>query len=342
MQNHSPSLEENSENQVLSSPRVSVLLPTFNRASYIGETIASVLVQSYRDFEIVVVDDGSTDQTARIVQSIADPRVRYIYQPNRGVAAALNTAWRAAAGEYLAMIGSDDVWLPHLLAELESVLDTDSTLDLVYARAQGIDAYGKPLPQILGAPPKFPDAWLASLLYGDCICGIAAIFRRRCIARIGGFDESLVANEDWDLWIRMAEHCRFAYRPLILARFRMHPQSLTGGRSQHYARVVLDRVRLIEHYYARADVPAQALEIKKIACRNVHMDVAIRYLSIGQWRMALSFFFRTIRVAPNPITAAIRVLAVTIFDLYLSKTGWGVRLVDVLVERRRKTDHKVR
>jgi hypothetical protein len=145
----------------------------------------------------------------------------------------------------------------------------------------------------------------------------------------------MVANEDWDLWIRMAEFCRFAYCDEILARFRMHPSSLTGGKSERYARVILDRVRLIEKYYARENVPPEALTVKWLALRNVNMDVTIRYLSIGRWREARTYFIRTLRASPNPFTSAFRVLGVALFDLYLSKTAWGVRLVDALVTHRR-------
>jgi GT2 family glycosyltransferase len=234
------------------------------------------------------------------------------------------------------MLGSDDVWLPELLETLTPVLDANPALGLVYARAQGMDAQGNPLPQILGAPEKFPGETLKSLLYGDCVCGIACVFRRTCLERAGGFDETLIGNEDWDLWIRMAEHCRFAYRDQILARYRIHPQSLTGGKSERYTRIILDRVRLVERYYARAQVPADAMTVKPLALRNVYMDVTIRFLAIGEWRKALPFFFRTLRATSNPVAAALRVLAVALFDLYLSKTRWGVRLTEALVAQRRK------
>jgi glycosyltransferase involved in cell wall biosynthesis len=320
----------------MSPPRVSVLVPAYNRAGYLLEAVNSAVNQTFRDLEVVIVDDGSTDDTPQVVRGIDDPRVHYLHQENRGVSAALNTASRAARGEYLALLGSDDVWLPNLLEELVPVLDTDADLGLVYARARGMDAQGRPLPQILGAPEKFPGEPLKSLLYGDCVCGLAAVFRRTCLERVGGWDQTMIGNEDWDLWIRMAEHFRFAYRDQILARYRMHPQSLTGGRSEAYRRIILDRIRLIENYYARADVPAEAMLVKSLARRNVNMDVTIRFLSVGQWRAALPFFVRTIWVAPNPFTAAVRVLSVALFDLYLSKTHWGVRMVEAWLRRQKR------
>lgn len=323
-------------------PKVSVLVPTYNRAQYLGEAVQSALQQTYQDLEVIVVDDGSTDHTAEIIRAITDPRLRYTFQENRGVASALNTAARLAQGEYVAMLGSDDRWNPELLATLTPRLEEEPTLGVVYARAQGMDANGQPLPQLLGAPQKFPGQPLPSLLYGDCVCAIAAVIRRTCLEQVGGFDESLHANEDWDLWIRLAEHTRFAYVPLVLAQYRMHADSLTSGHAERYEKVLLDRLRLIERYYARPTIPRAAFAVKALALRNVHMDVTIRNLAVGRWRAAWHFFRKTLQVAPNPLTTTLRLLAVAIFDLWLSKTDWGVQLVERLVafqRRKRNAPH---
>lgn len=315
---------------------VSVLVPTFNRARYLAEAVNSALNQTYQDVEVMIVDDGSTDDTRQVVEGLQDERVRYVYQENRGVSAALNTAWRTARGEYLAMLGSDDVWLPDLLEDLVPSLEGDPRLGLAYARAQGMDPQRKPLSQVLGVAPKFPGEPLKSLLYGDCVCAIAAVFRRASLQVVGGFNEALAGNEDWDMWIRLAERHGIEFHDKVMARYRMHSQSLTGGRSSTYIRIIQERVRLIENYYARAVVPDEALAVKSLARRNVYMDAMIRYISIGQWRNAFPMFIRTIRVAPNPITASVRAAGVSMFYLYLSKTRWGVRLVEGIVARRRK------
>lgn len=317
-------------------PRVSILIPTYNRADYILEAIASAQAQTFQDIEIVVVDDGSTDHTRELVRALPDARVRYLYQENRGVSAALNTAWRAAQGEFVAFLGSDDVMLSHQVATLFPLIAQDGALGIVYARAQAMNPQGEPLPQILGASPKFHERALASLLYGDCVCAIACLARRAALERANGFDESLIANEDWDLWIHLAEFAEISFHDEILARYRMHPTSLTGARSEKYQRVVLDRVRLIENYYARPNIPREALDVKTLAFRNVYMDAGIRLLAVGKTRAAFNYFWRAIRAHGNPISAAARVFGVAMFDLYLSKTRWGVRLVDSLVARRRR------
>jgi glycosyltransferase involved in cell wall biosynthesis len=317
----------------MSNPRVSILLPTYNRASYLPETIASALAQTFQDFELVIVDDGSTDNTAELVQAIDDPRIKYIRQENCGVSGALNTALRAARGEFVAMLGSDDVWLPQQLRVLVPILDSGPKLGLVSARARAMNEKGELLHPILGTSLKFPGDALSSMLYSDSICAVACLIRRSFIERVGGFDEGLVANEDWDLWIRMAETSQFAYHDEILAYYRMHDASLTGKRSAYYQRIIAERVRLIESYYACANIPAGALKVKSLALRNVYMDRGIRLIAIGQIGEGVSSLWQAIRAHGNPITAALRVTGVTLYDLYLSKSRVGVRIVDALVAR---------
>lgn len=315
--------------------KVSVVMPTYNRAKYLPEAIGSVLQQTFRDFELIIVDDGSTDNTAEIVGAMTDPRIRYIAQDNMGVSAALNTGWRAATGEYIGRLDSDDVWLPSLLEELVPILERNPDMGVIYARARWMDADGKPLPQILGTPEKFPGENLKSLLYGDCVCPIAVVFRVRCIVSVGGYDDSLTGNEDWDLWIRMAEHCGIGYVDSILARYRVHSGNSQASRTGGLDRLAADRIRVLEKFYSRADVPPVAASIKPIAFRNVYQDIAIRHLYIRHWRAAFAYLRLAIRVSPQPITFMIRFVGVAFFYMFLSKRTWGVRLMEAFVARRR-------
>lgn len=315
---------------------VSVVIPTFNRARYLGEAIQSVLLQSYRELQVIVVDDGSTDDTGAVVRTISDPRVRYIYQENRGVAAALNTGWRAARGAVIGRLDSDDAWLPELLAALVPYLEGDPSLGVVYARARGMDEHGRPLSQLIGAPEKFPGATLKSLLYSDFVAPTAVIYRRACIEQIGGYDESLPGTEDWDAWIRMAEHCRFGFVPRVLARYRFHGGNATGANSPRALQLLRDRERVLEKYYARSALPPEALAIRPIAFANLHMDLAIRHLNARRWRPALCEYVRSLRAAPHPATFAARLVWVTLYYVFLSKWSWSVKLVDGLVRLRRR------
>lgn len=316
--------------------QVSVVIPTYNRARYIGQAVSSVLNQTWRDVEVIVVDDGSTDETAEVLA--ADSRVRYLYQAHRGVAAALNCGWRVAQGEYIGIIGSDDVWRPTLLEELVPLLAREPNVGLAYARAQGIDEHGRPLTPIQGAPEKFPGRTLASLLYGDFVCPIAVLLRRSCLERVGGFDESLSANEDWDLWIRLASFCRFAFCDKILAYYRYHRENLTAVNSLHLQDIIRDRLRVLDKFYASDAVTPETLALKGIAYRNVYLDAALRHWMAGQRRAALTDLRRAFAASPQPLAFILRAIAFLAAHRYLKKTVWGVQLMDRWVKWRRRNN----
>lgn len=316
-------------------PRVSVLLPTYNRAAYVGQAIKSALDQTYADLEVVVVDDGSTDNTVEMVRSFTDGRVRFIRQDNKGISGALNTAFRASRGRYVAILNSDDLWLPELLEEEVPVLEANPDIGLVYARAQAMDTLGRPLGQVLGAPEKYRGQTFASLLYGDHVCGVTAAFRRELAEQVGLWDESLVANEDWDMWLRLSLVCRFRFVDRVLARFRIHPGNITGA-SHRFVQLSLDRVRILDKVFSRHDLPPGSLSMKPLAYRNVYVDVGLRWLSVGKWRDALRYFGMALQVSPCPLMTPARIFYLIVFYNFLSKRTWGTALVNTLVDLRRK------
>lgn len=161
--------------------QVSVVIPTYNRAAFIREALTSVLQQTFQDFEILVIDDGSTDNTADLVKQIGDARIRYLTQNHLGVSAALDLGWRSTHGAYIARLDSDDRWLPDLLQELVTMLDSDPSLGVAFARAQGMDAQGQLLTQLIGTEERFPGHTLKSLIYGDFVCPIAVLIRRSAL-----------------------------------------------------------------------------------------------------------------------------------------------------------------
>lgn len=145
--------------------RVSVILPTYNRERYLPEAIASVFAQTLHDLELIIVDDGSTDSTAALVGAIADERVRYIALPHRGLCAALNAGLRAARGEFIARLDSDDVFLPEALTTLVAALSADSGIDVVWAKGQLMNSEGRDQPRWRELAGAFPgrDVALARL-----------------------------------------------------------------------------------------------------------------------------------------------------------------------------------
>jgi glycosyltransferase involved in cell wall biosynthesis len=193
-------------------PAVSVVLPTYNRAPLLGRSIRSVLEQSYTDFELVVVDDGSTDETEGVVKAFDDPRVRYVaLGRNAGAAAARNAGIRLARGRFLAFQDSDDEWAASKLAKQMSVFGRGpGSLGVVYSDMQLIRADGSE--PYLAAPDVLPERLIDpdKRFYQVCDLGIqSAVIRREYMEEAGRFNAALPALEDLELFIRLSRLCAF-------------------------------------------------------------------------------------------------------------------------------------
>ena len=310
------------------APTVTVIMPVYDRERFVREAIESVLAQTFDDFELIVVDDGSTDGSVAAVAAIADPRLHRLAQPHRGVGAAMNTGLRAARGRYVARLDSDDVWLPDFLATQIAVLESSPAVDVVYARAQGMEVDGTPTPHVWGIPPRWPNDALRSQLHGDFTCNITVVARRACIERAGGFEESLPAHEDWDLWLRVARHASFAFTDRVLARFRWHEGNLTGPGSADAARLLESRVRVLDRFFAAPDLPPDARAMRAVAYRNLHVGTGLTHLGRGARRRALAAFGRAFASGANPFGTAVRIVWFTLDWQFLGRRAWGRRLID--------------
>ena len=211
------------------NPTVSVIIPTYNRAHLIGKAIKSVLNQTYQDFEIIVVDDGSTDNTGEIVKSFDNFKIRYISNSNnRGASAARNTGIRASQGEYIALLDSDDEWLPEKLDKQIKVLQNKSPeVGVAYSDVLYIDKNGKNMNRKLSNPGK--EGYIYEDLLGENYVGTpsALLIKKECFNRVGLFDDLLNAQDDWDMWIRIAKYYRFAFIKVPLVKYRLHSNRIS-------------------------------------------------------------------------------------------------------------------
>ena len=207
-------------------PLVSVVIPVYNHEKYVAECIDSALGQTYRDFEVVVVDDGSTDRTPEILDRYAG-RITRIRQENRGGAAALNTAILHARGEFIAWVSSDDVYMPTMLEEQVRFFAAHPEIGLAYTDFYLIDGQGVILHE--ERSPFYCDrrAFLQNLLACNFINGSSVMFRRKCIDAAGGFDETMRYHADGNLWFRMLRHCAFGHIALPLLKYRWHDTNLS-------------------------------------------------------------------------------------------------------------------
>ena len=199
-------------------PLVSVVIPAYNRAKTITRAINSVLAQDYTRFEIIVVDDGSTDTTCAVARSISDPRLRVVSQTNAGVAAARNRGSAEARGELIAFLDSDDEWFPtKLAAQVDCFQRGSPRLGLVYSGFESIAADGtRSIHEARHRGWIYRDLLARNVVTG---CGSTAMFRREALAMVGGFDPALPANEDYDLVLRVARFFETDYVAAPAARY---------------------------------------------------------------------------------------------------------------------------
>lgn len=233
------------------TPRISVVVPAYNCAPYIRDSVSSVLSQTVSDLELIVVDDGSTDATLHELSRFSDPRLIVIRNPtNQGVSRATNAGVERARGQYLAALAADDLWLPTKLEQQLAHLESSQDLDASYTWIQHIDLHGKRLPTIerndLGSNP------ISALLTSRQIkLACTLLVRRSAVTRTALLDPRLRTHEDWEYLLRLAlAGVRFAgvREPLTLVRQR--PGSLSrSGMSTEDMRVALANVRRLRREY---------------------------------------------------------------------------------------------
>jgi glycosyltransferase involved in cell wall biosynthesis len=213
-------------------PTVSIITPAYNASAFLSQTVASALAQTWCDFEVLIVDDGSSDDTLNIARSWerTDPRIRVFTRPhNGGPSAARNTAIAQARGEYFALLDSDDLWHPTFLENQLAVLRGRRAADVVTGNAynMGGGLHGQPM-NPLGSTCR--EISLLEILERENSIFIMSVLRRAVVDRIGGFDETLPLNEDYDFWIRAA-HAGFVFihNPVPLGHYRRRPDSMSAN-----------------------------------------------------------------------------------------------------------------
>ena len=208
--------------------RVSVVIPTYNRSRLLRETLQSVFAQTYREYEVIMVDDGSTDDTRAVVEGYGD-QVRYLYQENAGEARARNHGIQAARGELIAFLDSDDVWEPELLETEVGILDRFPEVVLVSARS--ITA-GKESEEFPRTQEVFWGDLFLRLFQGGFINTSAAVVRKWCLEEVGGFNETYRCYEDYDLWLRIARRYSVAYVNRCLVRCGRQGDNVSKDRTR--------------------------------------------------------------------------------------------------------------
>ena len=215
------------------SPRVSVIIPSYNSAKYIGQALESVFAQTYKDYEIIVADDGSTDETVQVLEAYQD-RITLLTLPHKGICATRNEAIRQSHGEFIALLDSDDLWEPTKLQLQVAYLDRHSEFALVYAYSTNFtneDEGNVSLVKKL----DFEGHIFKDLFTKNSFANSTIVMRRSVFDEMGGYDESLIAMEDYELNLRIAREYPIGRVPQSLLRRRIHPDSFySSGYDNQY------------------------------------------------------------------------------------------------------------
>jgi glycosyltransferase involved in cell wall biosynthesis len=283
------------------SPNVSVIIPAYNIAGYLQEALESLQQQSLKNFEALIVDDGSTDQTAAIAQAFCDqdPRFKLLQKPNGGLSSARNHGLRHAKAPYIALLDGDDTYDPDKLASHVAVLDANPTVGVVYSATQIIQDSGQPTPLRMSGKPIHADPLLAMLCKNFVGHGSNAVFRRCIVDVVGEFDETLRSSEDMDYWIRIATLRSWTFHriDLALSRYRVRPSGLSFNVAQmeHFSTLVLNAALQRSPDIVEPMLPtAYAFMYRylaRLALQGGNLEQAHNYIEEA-WQRDRSIFFR--------------------------------------------------
>jgi glycosyltransferase involved in cell wall biosynthesis len=285
-------------------PQVSVIMPCFNHALFVGESIEAVLAQGVGDLELIVVDDCSQDDSRKVIEQYVrrDRRVRAIYhERNLGASRSRNDGLRAAQGQYLAFCDADDVWMPMKLERQLEMLAKHPTHDVAYCDAKIINEQGEETGERFTDEFPVPGDGSGRLFEEFCTRNFVnmqtAILRRECIADSGYFDERIKWVEDWLFWVKISYSHSFAYTSDALAKYRVHQNST--GRVRKKANMA-HRMR-VYHRILRT-YP----EIRRQLKSDIYYHMGIALAWQGKRNCARRCFMRSIKLWPSNLRALYR------------------------------------
>jgi glycosyltransferase involved in cell wall biosynthesis len=272
--------------------KVSVIIPSFNSMAYLPDTLSSVLEQTFTDFEVLIIDDGSSDNIVQWASEITDPRVKLISQKNQGASAARNTGITQSQAEYIAFLDADDLWAPTKLEKQVRYLDDNPSIGVVHAWMFFVDKDGNSTGRVI--PSSSEGMIWKQLLEKNTIACLTVMVRRCCFDKAGLFDCSLRSVEDWDMWIRIAIHYPFAVIEEPLAYYRQRPNSKSRNcqAAEKAFHAVIEKA--FEH------VSLEVLPLKDRSYGHANLCLAWKALQSANTDYKLSLHYRALAISSYP------------------------------------------
>jgi glycosyltransferase involved in cell wall biosynthesis len=277
-------------------PEISVIIPAYNAERTVGVAVDSVLAQTFGDFELIVIDDGSRDDTAEVAESRDDPRVSCVRTENGGVSVARNRGVARSCGAYVAFLDADDAWQPAKLDRQHALLKERPEVGLCFTATQFVD--DKLQPTFLQPAPERNDWTEALLLEGNILPGSASsvLVRASVIEQSGGFDPRFSLCADWDMWLRMSVRSKVSLLDEPLVFYRSAP----GTMSSDIGVLERETFALLDKFYASPESEPYE-RVRRRAYANRWMVCAGSYLDSGQMRDAARCILTGLRTDPRTV-----------------------------------------
>lgn len=302
-------------------PTFSVVIPTYNQADFLKVALQSVLDQTCQDYEVIVVNNYSTDHTLDVIRDVGDPRIKAINFQNHGViGASRNVSIRASQGKYVAFLDSDDTWYPKKLERVAEVIAADPHVGLV-CHDQDIFRDGQKATIARTGPPTGcrDNIYDYLLLKGNCVSTSSAVVARRYLAEVGDFSEDpgLVTLEDYDLWLKLSRACRFHFIHDVLGIYNYHPASASARVEVHLSSMLA----VLEKHSNQSPSVHQRGFKRAIRRRyaGAFYGAARQHHRTGAFKRALAYYARTIHTYPLYLRTY-AALTLLIVDLLLGQT----------------------
>jgi glycosyltransferase involved in cell wall biosynthesis len=248
---------------LLEYPLISIITPTYNREAYLSETIESVLRQDYPNFEYLVLDDGSTDNTRQLVTRYDDPRLQYRYHNNMGETQTVNKGFQMAKGAYIVVVNSDDPLLPDFMRKAVDFMQSRPELLVAYPGWIMIDENSN----LLQEQPMYEYNYVNMVKWHYCMPGAGAIITRKALELVPGRDPAFRYRGDYDFWLQVGLHGPFAYLPEVLATWRTHSEGATSNINE---RMIMEHIEVIEKLYNTPNLPEAVKKVRREAFCNAY------------------------------------------------------------------------